>query len=95
MKETILTVTSEKLKTVFFRGAITCAYLLEHKNSLNGGGNYRLYLYAGNIRVFEQRFAFNPSHITAQLRAQDVPIFETFQQDLTMQQAQDLFDLSK
>lgn len=95
MKETILTVTSEKLKTVFFRGAITCAYLLEHKNSLNEGKNYRLYLYAGSIRVFECKYAFNPTYITAQLRAQDVPVFDVYQQDLTMQQAQDLFDLSK
>ena len=95
MKETILTIKSEGAEPVIFRGLVEQLFIREFKDVTSGAKNYQLYAYFRALCVWKHKFAFEPVYLVDQFRAHGVEIIKVYEQSMTIQQAQDLFDLSK
>lgn len=94
MKEIILTIHSEGVKHVFFRGNISRLIMkvIEHHNK---NKIFELYAYNETVCVWKKNFHFFPAHIIDQVRKYEVPIAEFYETEISVQQWQDLYDLSK
>lgn len=94
MKEVILTIQSEDIKAVIFRASVSrfVMKLIEHHNR---NQTFELSAYNEGICIWKLRFHFFPAHIVDQIRNYSIPIIEVFETEISVQQWQDLYDLSK
>jgi hypothetical protein len=97
MKDLILSVQSEGVTTVIFHGQTDKAVIRTIEQPINSDLNakkYKLYLYHGSTQIFNESYPMLPDYLLKQIRKAEIPIIAVFQKGLTVQQAQDLYDLS-
>jgi hypothetical protein len=99
MSELILTTKGEYIPTVvIFRGDVTKAVIRAFETPLNEENNaskFQLMLYHNNTQIYNRKFPFLPEHLMKQIRKVKIEVVEVYERDLTVNESQDLYDLSK
>lgn len=95
MKEVILTIQSEGIKGVIFRAQVT-RFIMKVVEHHNKNKSFELYAYNESVCIWKRNFHFFPAHLVDQIRNYSVPLVEVYESgEITVQQWQDLYDLSK